>query len=268
MITPPPPPEFVYPDPCLLEALLEYILLSGCDEYRGGLIPHIARLRYSLIRPLNEYDVARPAILTNRTSAFKLFGATYSFLPFLTKLPHRMYTNWRSITIPHIRKTGAFRGSGVNLSALSTSWGSFGVYLRRLLRLPETWLTVPEFRTARCAPWISSSRNLQNIRNRISPQLRPSEERRHSRRDATSPYDYRCGGNRIWFRPYIRAGLTKALNSPPIEIIRDSAPYLPNPPISTLMTGGELCRLGRLLHTPKRKTEHVPRLTNEPPYRW
>ena len=80
------PAELALEDPCLPSALLATTLRSGCADYWGGQQRQIERLRYSHLRPLSEYGVARISILTNRTSAFKLFETTYPIRPILTKL--------------------------------------------------------------------------------------------------------------------------------------------------------------------------------------
>ena len=79
-------PEFVFEEPCLPSVLIATTLLWGRADYWGGLLPQIDRLEYSHFRPLNEYDLARIAILMNRTSAFRLYETTYSFLPFIMKV--------------------------------------------------------------------------------------------------------------------------------------------------------------------------------------
>ena len=77
---------FVFDEPCLPSLILTTTVLTACADYWNGLLPEIDRFRYPKLRPLNEYDLARIAILMNRTSAFRFYGVIYSFVPFLMKV--------------------------------------------------------------------------------------------------------------------------------------------------------------------------------------
>ena len=79
-------PEFVIEEPCLPSILVDTTLLWGCADYWSGMLLKIDRLKYSHIRPLGEYDMARIANSMNRTSVFRINETTYSSLPFIMKL--------------------------------------------------------------------------------------------------------------------------------------------------------------------------------------
>ena len=124
-------PTFVFEEPCLPSLLLATTILTACADYWNGLLPEIDRFRFSHLRPLGEYDLAWIAILTNRTSAFRLNETAYSFTHFLMKVASLVgiYIHTRSPLSPP-DEWNIF-GAGRNLLARAIDWTLSGIYLRR-----------------------------------------------------------------------------------------------------------------------------------------
>ena len=74
-------PAFVFEEPCLPSIVIAPTLLWGFGDYWNGLLPDVDRLKHSHVRPLEEHDISRIAILMNRPSAFLLWGGVGKPIP-------------------------------------------------------------------------------------------------------------------------------------------------------------------------------------------